>query len=345
MIPIEQGPVPVIGHRGAAGYRPEHTLSSYELAIRLGVDVIEPDLVATRDGVLVARHEPEISGTTDVARHPEFAGRRTTRVIDGRPVTGWFTDDFTLRELRTLRAVERIPQLRPHNALYDGRHRIPTFQEIVALARRASRETGRRIGLAPETKHPTYFRERGLPLEPALVRTLVRNRLNRPDAGVYVQSFEVANLVALRSALRVALVQLIAATGSPHDLVAGGDPRTYADLVTPAGLRQVARYADVLGPDKTQIVPRDGAGASLPATALVRDAHRAGLAVVPYTFRNENAFLPAELRRGTDPGAYGDAFAEYARFFRLGVDGVFTDNGDTAVEARAAAARGRRAVG
>ena len=324
----------VIGHRGAAGYRPEHTLASYELAVRLGVDVIEPDLVATKDGVLVARHEPEISGTTDVARHPGFAGRRTTRAVDGVPVTGWFSDDFTLAELRTLRAVERIPALRPHNALYDGRERVPTFQEILDLAARASRRYGRRIGVAPEAKHPTYFRERGRPLEPALVRALDRNRLNRPGAGVYVQCFEVSTLVALRSSLRVALVQLTSATGAPYDLVAAGDPRTYEDLTTPAGLRQVARYADVLGPDKTQIVPRDAAGASRPATTLVRDAHRAGLAVVPYTFRNENAFLPLELRSGTDPAAYGDASGEYADFFRLGVDGLFTDNGDTAVEAR-----------
>jgi glycerophosphoryl diester phosphodiesterase len=332
----------VIGHRGAAGYRPEHTLASYALAVRLGADVIEPDLVATRDGVLVARHEPEISGTTDVARHPEFADRRTTRCVDGIPTTGWFSDDFTLRELRTLRAVERIPQLRPNNALYDGRHRVPTFQEIVELARRAAREQGRPIGIAPETKHPTYFRERGRPLEPALVRALDRNGLNRPEAGVYVQSFEVGTLVALRSQLRVTLVQLTAATGAPWDLAAAGDPRTYAELVTRAGLRQVARYADALGPDKTQIVPRDADGASLPATTLVRDAHRAGLAVLPYTFRNENSFLPAELRCGNDPAAYGDAFAEYAQFLRLGVDGLFTDHGDTAREARAVFGRRRR---
>jgi glycerophosphoryl diester phosphodiesterase len=182
-----------------------------------------------------------------------------------------------------------------------------------------------------------------VPLEPALVRALTRAGLNRPDAGVYVQSFEMANLVALRSQLRVALVQLTAPAGAPWDLATGGDPRTYADLVTPAGLPQVARYADALGPDKTQIVPRDGSGASLPATTLVRDAHRAGLAVLPYTFRNENAFLPAELRRGTDPAGYGDAFAEYARFLGLGVDGLFTDNADTAGEARATWASGRRA--
>ena len=340
----------VFGHRGASGYRPEHTLASYELAIRLGVDVIEPDLVITKDGHLVARHEPEISGTTDVTQRPEFADRRTTKNVDGVPVTGWFTEDFTLRELRTLRAIERIPQIRPRNTLYNGRYQVPTFQEVIDLAKRASRQYGRKIGIAPETKHPTYFRAQGLPLEPPLVRTLVRNGLNRPNSAVYVQSFEVSNLVALRSRLRVNLVQLTSARGAPYDFVATGDPRTYADLVSPAGLRRVARYADVLGPEKTQIVPRDPAGVSQAPTTLVRDAHRAGLAVVPYTFRNENAFLPAELRIGTDPAQYGNAFAEYEQFFRLGVDGLFSDNGDTAVEARDAfvretATRSERAAG
>ena len=340
----------VFGHRGASGYRPEHTLASYELAIRLGVDVIEPDLVPTKDGVLVARHEPEISGTTDVAAHPEFASRRTTKLLDGVAVTGWFTEDFTLRELRTLRAIERIPQIRPRNTLYNGRYQVPTLQEVIDLAKRASREHGRRIGIAPETKHPTYFRAQGLPLEPALVRTLVRNGLNRPNSGVYVQSFEVSNLIALRRVLRVNLVQLTSSTGAPYDFVATGDPRTYADLVTPAGLRQIARYADVLGPDKTQIVPRSATGVSQTPTTLVRDAHQAGLKVVPYTFRNENAFLPAELRIGTDPAQYGNAFAEYDKYFRLGVDGLFSDNGDTAVEARDAfvsqtSTRSERAAG
>ena len=324
----------VFGHRGAAGYRPEHTLASYELAIRLGVDVIEPDLVTTSDGVLVARHEPEISGTTDVGRHPEFASRRTTKLLDGVPTTGWFTDDFTLAELRTLRAVERIPQVRQRNTLYDGRYQVPTLQEVIDLAKQASQQYHRQIGIAPETKHPTYFRAQGKPLEPALVRTLVRNGLNRPGSGVYVQSFEVSNLIALRSMLQVNLVQLTSARGAPYDFVAAGDPRTYADLTTPAGLRQVARYADVLGPDKTQIVPRDATGRSLAPTTLVGDAHQAGLDVVPYTFRNENMFLPLDFRRGTDPAQYGNAFAEYELFFTLGIDGLFSDNPDTAREAR-----------
>jgi len=341
------GPL-VFGHRGASGYRPEHTLASYELAIRLGADVIEPDLVSTKDGVLVARHEPEISATTNVADHPEFAARRTTKLLDGVSTTGWFTEDFTLAELRTLRAKERIPQIRPRNTLYDGRYQVPTFQEVVDLAKRASRQYGRVIGIAPETKHPTYFRRLGLPLEPALVRTLVRNGLNRPNSRVYVQSFEVGNLMALNQVLRVNLVQLTSATGAPYDFVAAGDPRTYADLVTPAGLAQVARYADVLGPDKNQIVPRDASGALLAPTTLVRDAHRAGLDVVPYTFRNENAFLPLDFRRGTDPAQYGNAFAEYELFFSLGVDGLFSDNPDTAREARddfVRAHRGERAAG
>ena len=324
----------VFGHRGASGYRPEHTLASYDLAIRMGADVIEPDLVTTSDGVLVARHEPEIGGTTDVADHPEFASRRTTKNLDGVPTTGWFTEDFTLAELRTLRAKERIPQIRQENTLWDGRYQVPTFQEVIDLAKRASRQYGRTIGIAPETKHPTYFRAQGLPLEPALIRTLNANRLNYRGAPVWVQSFEVSNLVALDRVLRVNLVQLTSASGAPYDFVATGDPRTYADLTTPAGLRGVARYADVLGPDKTQIVPRNAAGESQAPTTLVRDAHRAGLEVVPYTFRAENSFLPLELRRGTNPADYGNFFAELAQFYGLGVDGLFSDQPDIAREAR-----------
>jgi glycerophosphoryl diester phosphodiesterase len=237
----------VIGHRGAPGYRPEHTLASYELAIRLGADFIEPDLVATSDGQLVARHENEISGTTDVVDHPEFGDRRTTKVVDGTSLTGWFTEDFTLAELRTLRAKERIPQLRPQNTHYDGRYPVPTLQEVIDLAKRMSTATGRDIGIYPETKHPTYFRNIGLALEPMLVRALNRNGLNRPGAKVFVQSFETANLRALNTQLRVPLVQLIGGSGAPYDCTVAGDPRSYADLITPAGLAEIAGYADAIG--------------------------------------------------------------------------------------------------
>ncbi|RJK92637.1 glycerophosphodiester phosphodiesterase [Vallicoccus soli] len=333
----------VFGHRGASGYRPEHTLASYQLAIRLGADVIEPDLVSTKDGVLVARHENEISGTTDVADRPEFADRRATKTIDGVELTGWFTEDFTLRELKTLRAKERIPEIRQENTIYDGRYQVPTLQEVIDLAKRASRETGRRIAIAPETKHPTYFDSIGLSLEEPLVRALRRNGWAGPKAPVWVQSFEVSNLKELDRRVGVRLVQLLSGSGAPYDVVAAGGSTTYADLVTRQGLRGIARYADVIGPDKNLIVPRDADAELLPPTTLVRDAHRAGLQVVPYTFRNENAFLPADFRRGDDPSAYGDAFAEYRLFLALGVDGLFSDNPDTAVEARDAWVEGRPA--
>jgi glycerophosphoryl diester phosphodiesterase len=321
----------IVGHRGASGYRPEHTLASYELAARMGADYIEPDLVITRDGVLVARHEPEISGTTDVAAHPEFANRKTTKSLDGVNVTGWFTEDFTLRELKTLRAKERIPELRQHNTIYDGRYEVPTLQEVVDLARRLSRELRREIGIYPETKHPTYFQQQGRPLEPKLVDVLNRNGLNRASAKVYVQSFEVTNLIGLKRQLRVPLVQLTSATGAPFDLVTAGDPRTYADITSAKGLRDVAKYAKGLGPEKSQIIPRDAAGFLTTPTTLVRDAHRAGLKVHPYTFRAENSFLPADFRSSAIPAQYGDLFAEIAVFRAAGIDGLFTDNTDVAV--------------
>jgi glycerophosphoryl diester phosphodiesterase len=325
----------VIGHRGAAGYRPEHTLAGYELAARMGADYIEPDLVSTKDGVLVARHENDISATTDVAQHPEFAGRRTTKTIDGVAITGWFTEDFTLAELKTLRAIERIPDIRQRNTIYNGRFQVPTFQEVIDLTKRLSKELDRPIGIYPETKHPTYFRSIGLPLEPGLVRALNKNGLNKRHAKVFVQSFEVGNLKALDRELKVPLVQLLAAkTARPYDFVVSGDPRTYADLATPQGLKDIARYADGVGPSKDYIVPRDASGRSLPPTTFVTDAHKAGLLVHPYTFRNENTFLPAELRSSANPADYGNAIAEYEQFFDLGVDGVFSDNSDTAVEAR-----------
>jgi glycerophosphoryl diester phosphodiesterase len=324
----------IIGHRGAAGYRPEHTLASYELAARMGADYVEPDLVSTKDGVLVARHEPEIGGTTDVADHPEFAARRTTKSLDGVPTTGWFAEDFTLRELKTLRAKERLPQLRQHNTIFDGRYEIPTFQEVMDLVKRLSRELHRDIGIYPETKHPTYFRKQGRALEPKLVDALNRNGLNRPGAKVFVQSFEVSNLKALNRQLRVPLIQLTSATGAPFDFTDTGDPRTYADLVTAQGLREVASYADGIGPDKLQVIPRDAAGNLAAPTTLVRDAHAAGLKVHPYTFRVENNFLPTNLRSSADPADSGNLFAELGAYFAAGVDGVFTDNTDIGVASR-----------
>jgi glycerophosphoryl diester phosphodiesterase len=321
----------IIGHRGASGYRPEHTLASYELAARMGADYVEPDLVPTKDGVLVARHEPNITDTTNVADHPEFADRKTTKTIDGSEQTGWFTEDFTLAELKTLRAKERLPDVRQRNTIYDGRYEVPTFQEVIDLVKRLSKELHRPVGIYPETKHPTYFRGIGLPLEEPLVKTLNRNGLNKPGAKVFVQSFEVNNLKALNKVLKVPLVQLL---DSPELKPADGSDRTYGEIATADGLKDVAEYADGVGPWKVYIVPRDADERSLTPTSFVDDAHAAGLVVHPYTFRNENQFLPLELRVGADPNAYGNAFAEYEQFFELGVDGLFSDNPDTAVAAR-----------
>jgi glycerophosphoryl diester phosphodiesterase len=323
----------VIGHRGASGYRPEHTLACYQLAIEMGADYIEPDLVSTKDHVLVTRHENNIADTTDVAAHPEFASRRTTKTIDGNPMTGWFTEDFTLAELRTLRAKERLPDLRPANTAFDGLYQVPTFQEVIDLAKRAG------VGIYPETKHPTYFDSIGLSLEEPLLATLRANGLTGPRAKVFIQSFETANLRELRARTRLPLVQLIDATGRPYDFVVSGDPRTYADLVTPAGLAEIATYADGIGPNKDLIVPRDSAGNLLEPTSLVRDAHREGLVVHPWTFRRENNFLPLDFRQGNPASpeflrAPGDLPAELRLFFRLGVDGVFSDNADVAVATR-----------
>ncbi|GLY98526.1 glycerophosphodiester phosphodiesterase [Actinoplanes sp. NBRC 103695] len=318
----------VVGHRGASGYRPEHTLASYELAARLGADFIEPDLVSTKDGVLVCRHEPEIGGTTDVASHPEFADRRRTVLLDGVSVTGWFTHDFTLAELRTLRATERIPAVRQRNTLYNGLFPVPTFNEVLALRTRLSRELGREIGVFPETKHPTYFRALGLALETPLVRALRNHDLDRAAAPVYVQSFEAANLIALRRVQKVKapLVFLTSGSGGPF-----GDSRTYADYLTPAGLTELSRWIDGLGPEKSQVLPATPADTPTP---LVANAHAAGLNVIPYTFRAENQFLPAHLRAGTDPTAYGRAIDEQVAFWNAGVDGLFTDMPDIGVLAR-----------
>jgi glycerophosphoryl diester phosphodiesterase len=324
----------VIGHRGASGYRPEHTLASYGLAIRMGADYIEPDLVSTMDGVLVARHENEIGGTTDVADHPEFADRRTTRTIDGKQVTGWFTEDFTLAELKTLRAKERLPQVRPDNTRYDGRFEVPTFDEVLELAARESKRRGVTIGVYPETKHPTYFDSIGLSLEEPLVRALRAHHLDRPNAPVLVQSFETSNLRELAREVKVPLVQLVDASGAPYDLVAKGDSRSYRDLVTPEGLRDVATYADAVGANKDLVLPRAADGSTGSPSDLVDDAHDAGLLVHVWTLRRENQFMATNFRVGSDPNAAGDLAAETRAFLDAGVDGVFSDNPDLAVDAR-----------
>jgi glycerophosphoryl diester phosphodiesterase len=329
--------VTIYGHRGAAGYRPEHTIGSYTLAARMGADYIEPDLVSTKDHVLVVRHDPEIGETTDVADHPEFADRRTTKTIDYDTITGWFTQDFTLAELKTLHAKERIPDIRQHNTLWDGRYKILTFQEFLNLRRKLERQLHRRIGIIPELKHSTYFRSIGLPLEEPFVRTLRRNHIANRAGKVTVQSFEVANLKKLHKQLPgVPLVQLLDSqvTHSPGDVKARGGTLTYGQMATPQGLRRIHRYAQIVSPDKSFIVPRDASERSLAPTSFVRDAHAAGLQVVPYTFRAENTFLPAELRIGTNPSDYGNFKAELRQFIRLGIDGLFTDNADIAKAVR-----------
>lgn len=314
------GPPIVIGHRGACGYRPEHTLASYELAARLGADFLEPDLVATADGVLVARHEPELGTTTDIARRPEFADRRTTRVVDGTTRTGWFVDDLTAAELRTLRAVERLPALRPGNTRYDRCFAVPTFAEILDLRARLSRESGRSIGVYPETKTPGYFADRGIPLEPALVDALRGAGLDSPDAPVFVQSFDATSLQVLRMELPVPLVQLVD-DDAPH-------------LVAPEHLAVITGYADAVGVHKNLVIPRLAGGALGAPGPLVDDVHAAGLTVHAFTFRDENIFLPADLRRGPGDDDRGDGLAECVAFLRAGVDGLFADHPDTAVAAR-----------
>lgn len=305
----------VIAHRGASGSRPEHTLAAYDLAIDQGADFIEPDLVPTKDDVLVARHENAIAETTDVAAHPEFADRRTTKTIDGHTITGWFVEDFTLAELKTLRARERLPRLRAGNTAYDGRFAIPTLAEIIALAKRRSQETGRTIGIYPETKHPTYFAGIGHPTDERLVAELRRAGWDSADAPVFIQSFEVKNLQRIHALTKVRLIQLVAGEGAPAD----GAAPSYAAMLTPAGLRQVAAYAYGIGPDKAQLWQEDA------PTTLVADAHAAGLRVHPWTYRAENTFLPRRFRRGDDPAAHGDIAGEIRSALGLGIDGFFTD--------------------
>ncbi|WP_448577738.1 glycerophosphodiester phosphodiesterase [Thermaurantiacus sp.] len=308
----------VIAHRGASADVPEHTLAAYALAIAQGADFIEPDLVMTRDGVLVARHENEISGTTDVADRPEFAHRRRTQTIDGTDVTGWFTEDFTLAELRRLRATERIPKLRPQNRQKEGDEGIPTFDQIVKLAKAAPRP----VGVYPETKHPGHFARIGLPMEAALLRVLADNGWADATNRVFIQSFEVNNLKALRQKTRLPLVQLIAADGGPADVPG----QSYQDMLTPQGLAAIATYADALGVEKSLVRPRRKDGSLDQPTGLVDAAHRLGLKVHAWTFRPENVFLPVEFRRGNRPEERGDAEGEIRAFLAAGIDGLFSDS-------------------
>ncbi|CAJ0786501.1 Glycerophosphodiester phosphodiesterase, periplasmic [Ralstonia mannitolilytica] len=325
--------VQVIGHRGASALRPEHTLASYQKAIDDGADIIEPDLVSTKDGVLVARHENEISGTTNVADVAAFAGRRTTKTIDGRSVTGWFTEDFTLAELKTLRVRERIPNIRPDNTAYNDQFDIPTLDEIIALARDQSAKLGRNIGIYPETKHPTYFQSIGLPLEDRLIDALRRDAFTASRTTVYIQSFEVANLKAIRDKIGSSqpnwkLVQLMGSAGQqPYDFVVARDSRTYGDMMTDRGMRDIASYANGVGPDKNSIMSLDANGRLTDPTDLIRNAHNAGLIVHPYTFRPENTFLPPSLRSGADNTRnVSGSIEEIQAFLRAGVDGFFTDD-------------------
>lgn len=304
----------VIAHRGASGERPEHTRAAYDLAIDQGADFIEPDLVMSRDGVLIVRHENEIGGTTDVAAHPEFADRHTTRTIDGTPVTGWFSEDFTLAELQTLRARERLPALRPANVAFDGDEPILTFQQVIDIARASSARTGRVIGVVPELKHPSHFAAAGLPMEDTFVDVLTANDLTGADAPVLIQCFEVGPLQRLAARIDAPRLQLMSVHGGPVDR----PDLTYAAMATPAGLKTVATYAGWIGVEAAMIAP----DLERPQTALIADAHAADLKVAAWTFRAEPVFLP--------PGA-ADLTAWLRAFRDFGLDAAFSDFPATAV--------------
>jgi glycerophosphoryl diester phosphodiesterase len=323
----------IIAHRGASAYRPEESRSAYLLAIEMGADYIEPDIVSTKDHILVARHDNWLNDTTDVASHPEFAGLKKTKTIDGVQRTDWFTEDFTYAQLETLRLKERLPDLRAGSSAFDGVDRIASLDQVLQIAK------DHHVGVYPETKHPTYFRGIGLPLEDELLKDLARYGFKGRDDKVFIQSFETSNLRALSKKTKIRLIQLIDAQGAPYDFVVDHDPRTYSDLIKPAGLRDVAGYAYGIGPALTRIIPVDSGNHVQPPTTLVSDAHRAGLAVHPWTVRPENNFLPVEYRQG-DPAspnflrAQGDASRQLADFYRLGVDGIFSDDSALAVSTR-----------
>lgn len=326
----------VIGHRGAPGYVPEHTLGSYALAITMGADYIEPDLVITKDGKLIARHDNELGFTTDVSEHPEFASRRRNQTVDGNEINGWFTEDFTLEEIKTLRAIERIPDIRPGNARLNGAFTVPTLQEIIDLAKSLQVSQQRVIGIYPEIKHSTYFKNIGLPMEQLVVDTLHNNSYKGRDAPIYIQSFEVGNLKELKGMTDLRLLQLYESDKSlkPFDQVGLSNGLTYGDMSTPEGLKEVATYAYAVGPDKSYIIPRDSNNHLGTPTSFVQDAHAAGLKVHPYTFRAENTFLPSEYRNGDSPNAMGDLSSEIRAYLEAGIDGLFSDQPDIPLRLR-----------
>lgn len=318
----ERPKILIIGHRGAPGTLPEHTLESYRLAIQQGADYIEPDLVSTKDGVLIARHENDLTRTTDVAT--KFPQHQRTKIIDGRSITGWFSEDFTLAEIKTLRAKQTMPF---RDQSHNGKYTIPTWEEILQLLTQHNKTAIRRVGVYPETKHPSYFRSIGLPLEDRLLQGLRTYGLDHKNAPVFIQSFEVSNLQYLRKRTSVRLIQLLLLPNMrPYDFVLRQDHRTYRDLMKPTGLRFVATYAHGIGAWKGLILEGDTKAQRLRVSALIRQAHAAGLMVHVYTFRNENRFLPLFFHNHPE--------LEYHFFFRLGVDGIFTDYPLTAVQAR-----------
>lgn len=332
----------VIAHRGASGYLPEHTLAAYAIAILQGADFVEPDLVLTKDGQLIARHDNMLSPTTDVAHRPEFADRRTTKVVDGIEKTDWFSEDFTLQEIKRLRAVERIADLRPENARFDSQFDIPTLEEVIDLVKSFEKSARRGIGIYPETKHPTYFERLGLPMGQALVELLRRHGYEAERKHqVFIQSFETANLKALRQVTTIPLVQLLWLAGQPYDVTLGGGTLSYDDMGTLEGLQAIAAYADGVGAEKNHFIIPQGVDGDLDrhcATRFVDDAHRAGLLVHAFTFRAENFFLPKSSRQSNpdDPKGKGDLISEIKTFLATGIDGLFVDQPDLGVKARAA---------
>ena len=318
----------IIAHRGASGERPESTLMAFRLAIAEGADFIEPDLEMTKDGHMVVRHENEISQTTDVARHPEFETRITTKIVQGQSISGWFTEDFTLEEIKTLRCRERLPKLRPESAKFDGQESIPTYQEVIDLAKSESARLKRTIGTYPELKHAGHFAALGLHMEPRLADMLKKNSLDSPSAPVFVQCFDILPLKLFMTLSKAQRIQLVSPAGGPTDVTV-----TYRDMTSASGMKTIAAYANGVGPDYSMVIPTVDGGLG-PATALVTDAHAAGLAVHPWTVRAENVFLPPKLRNGTDPMTHGDVDALYHALYAAGVDGLFSDFPGLAVKAR-----------